>query len=187
MDIKHYSELLTNIKVVNPEIVDISKKIIVTIGCPGLSNKLSDVVSDIIVSFAACPQPEIIKDSTGQKTIGIDDDKFYNLEVGHIQRYCFDDSHPVDQIKYVKTLVEQLNKDALPKRMFVYTNSPFVIQSFFHFNGRPALNIAYYECGFNDAHEIVLTDVSADTRNAFARMAEAMNEIMDVTQYFNRK
>ena len=170
MDIKHYSELLTNIKVVNPEIVDISKKIIVIIGCPDLSNRLVEVVDEVIKAHG-CQQ--------------IGDQSFYDVNFG--EKECFDDSHPVDQIKYVKTLVEQLDKDALPKRMFVYTNSPFVLQSFFHFNGRPALNIAYYECEFNDAHEIVLTDVSADTRNAFARMAEAMNEIMDVTQYFNRQ
>ena len=170
MDINHYKELLTDIKVVNPEIVDISKKIIVIIGCPGLSNRLVDVVNEVIKAHG-CQQ--------------VDEQSYYN--VNFCQKECFDDSHPVDQIKYVKTLVEQLDKDALPKRMFVYTNSPFVLQSFFHFNGRPALNIAYYECGFNDAHEIVLTDVSADTRNAFARMAEAMNKIMDVTQYFNRQ
>ena len=170
MDIKHYNELLTEIKVVNPEIVDISKKIIVIIGCPGLSNRLGDVTDEIFKAHS-CHQVD------GQ--IG------YDITFG--EKESFDDSHPDDQIKYVKTLVEQLDKDALPKRMFVYTNSPFALQSFFHFNGRPALNIAYYECGFNDAHEIVLTDVSADTRNAFARMAEAMNEIMDVTQYFNRQ
>lgn len=170
MDSKHYKELLTDIKVVNPEIVDISKKIIVIIGCPGLSNRLVDVVDEVIKTLG-CQQ--------------IDEQSYYNVNFG--QKECFDDSHPADQIKYVKTLIEQLDKDALPKRMFVYTNSPFVLQSFFHFNGRPALNIAYYECGFNDAHEIVMTDVSADTCNAFARMAEAMNEIMDVTQYFNRQ
>ena len=158
MDIKHYSELLTNIKVANPEIVDISKKIIVIIGCPDLSNRLVDVVDEVIKAHG-CQQ--------------IDDQSYYNVNFG--QKECFDDSHPVDQIKYVKTLVEQLDKDALPKRMFVYTNSPFVLQSFFHFNGRPALNIAYYECSFNETgHEIVLTDVSADTCSVFARMAEAV-------------
>ena len=170
MDSKHYKELLTDIKVVNPEIVDISKKIIVIIGCPDLSNRLVDVVDEVIKAHG-CQQ--------------IDKQSYYN--VNFCQKECFDDSHPADQIKYVKTLVEQLDKNALPKRIFIYTNSPFVLQSFFHFNGRPALNIAYYECGFNDAHEIILTDVSADTRNAFARMADAMNEIMSVTQYFNRQ
>jgi hypothetical protein len=170
MNSKHYKELLTGIKIVNPEIVDISKKIIVIIGCPDLSNRLVDVVDEVIKAHG-CQQ--------------IDDQSYYDVNLG--EKECFDDSHPVDQIKYVKTLVEQLDKDALPKRMFVYTNSPFVLQSFFHFNGRPALNIAYYECGFNDAHKIVLTDVSADTRSAFARMAEAMNEIMSITQYFNRQ
>lgn len=170
MDIKHYSELLTNIKVVNPEIVDTSKKIIVIIGCPCLSNRLIDVVDEVIKAHG-CQQ--------------VDDKSYYNVNFG--EKKYFDDSHPKDQINYVKTLVEQLDKDALPKHMFVYTNSPFVLQSFFYFNGRPALNIAYYECRFNDAHEIVLTDVSADTRSAFACMAEALNEIMDVTQYFNRQ
>ena len=48
MDIKHYKELLTDIKVVNSEIVDISKKIIVVIGCSGLSNRLVDVVNEVI-------------------------------------------------------------------------------------------------------------------------------------------
>jgi len=169
MDSKHYKELLTDIKVVNPEIVDISKKIIVIIECPDLSNRLVDVVNEVIKAHG-CQQ--------------IDDQSYYNVNFG--QKECFDDSHPADQIKYVKTLVEQLNKDALPKRMFIYTNSPFVLQSFFHFNGRPALNIAYYECSINETHEIILTDVSADTRSAFARMAEAMNDIMDVTHYFNK-
>ena len=151
-----FSETISGLRIINPQIVDITKKIIVIIGCPGLSNRLGDVVNNIVMPNA-----------------GI---------------YCFDDSHPADQITLVKTLVEEMKNDGLASHVFVYTNSPFVLQAFFHFNGRPAGDIAFYECGFNETgREILLTDVSADTRTAFAHMADAMNSIMDVTEVFSKK
>ena len=172
MELKHFSEAISGLRIINPQIVDVTKKIIVVIGCPGLSNRLSDVVSDIVMAHA-CHR--------------VDDHNFYNTEFG-LQKYCFDDSHPVDQIALVKTLVEKMRNDDLAPHVFVYTNSPFVLQAFFHFNGRPAGDIAFYECGFNETgREILLTDVSADTRAAFAHMADAMNSIMDVTEVFSKK
>ena len=172
MELKHFSEAICKFNVINPQIVDITKKIIVIIGCPGLSNRLDDVVNNIVMAHA-CHR--------------VDDRNYYNTEFG-LQKYCFDDSHPVDQIALVKTLVEEMKNDGLAPHVFVYTNSPFVLQAFFHFNGRPAGDIAFYECGFNETgREILLTDVSADTRTAFTHMADAMNSIMDVTEVFSKK
>ena len=172
MELKHFSEAICKFNVINPQIVDITKKIIVIIGCPGLSNRLDDVVTNIVIAHA-CHR--------------VDDRNYYNTEFG-LQKYCFDDSHPVVQIALVKTLVEEMKNDGLAPHVFVYTNSPFVLQAFFHFNGRPAGDIEFYECGFNETgREILLTDVSADTRTAFAHMADAMNSIMDVTEVFSKK
>ena len=117
----------------------------------------------------------------------VDDRNYYNTDFG-LQKYCFDDSHPVDQITLVKALVEEMKNDGHAPHVFVYTNSPFVLQAFSHFNGCPDSDIAFYECGFNETgREILLTDVSADTRTAFAHMTDAMNSIMDVTEVFSKK
>ena len=118
MELKHFSKTISKFNVINPQIIDITKKIIVIIGCPGLSNRLDDVVNNIVMA---------------QDGICIDNRKVYNTESG-LQKYCFDDSHPVDQIALVKTLVEEMKNDGLASHVFVYTNSPFVLQAFLHFN-----------------------------------------------------
>lgn len=172
MELKHFSKTISKFNVINPKIVDITKKIIVIIGCPGLSNRLDDVVNNIVMAHAYHR---------------VDDCNYYNTEF-ELQKYCFDDSHPVDQIALVKTLVEEMKIGSLVPHVFVYTNSPFVLQAFSHFTGCPAGEIAFYECGFNETgREILLTDVSADTRPAFAHMVDAMNSIMDVTEVFSKK
>ena len=172
MELKHFSKTISKFNVINPQIIDITKKIVVIIGCPGLSNRLDDVVNNIVMAH------------TG---ICIDNRKVYNTESG-LQKYCFDDSHPVDQIALVKTLVEEMKNDGLAPHVFVYTNSPFVLRAFFQLNGRLSSDIAFYECGFNETgREILLTDVSADTKTAFAHMSDAMNSIMNVTEVFPEK
>ena len=172
MELKHFSKTISKFNIINPQIIDVSKKIVVIIGCPNLGNKLDSVVSDIVMTHA-CHR--------------VDDCNYYNTEF-EIQKYCFDDSHPVDQIALVKNLVEELKIDSLAPHVFVYTNSPFVLQAFSHFNGRPTDDIAFYECKLNETgREIFLTVVSADTRPAFAHMVDAMNSIMDVTEVFSKK
>ena len=80
MELKHFSKTISKFNVINPQIVDITKKIVVIIGCPGLSNRLNEVVNNIVMAH------------TG---ICIGNRKVYNTEF-RLQKYCFDDSHPVD-------------------------------------------------------------------------------------------
>lgn len=139
-------------KVKNPEIVDKSKDIVVFIGCPGLTGSRFEIAGLIPISF--------------------------------------DNAHPKDQINTVRELLdgysdnkklkEAINKVRQPIAVFTY--SPFVLQSFFHFTGRDLRYIAYYECGFNETGDLLLTNVSCDTRAAFARMADALGEIMDMSE-----
>lgn len=145
----------------NPEIVDTTKRAIIIIGCPGLAESRCRVCDDIREHH---PSIKLLP-------------------------MTLDNAHPQDQVRTVKRFVlEELNnedidpvlKDKGP--LVIFTYSPFVLQSFFHFTGRDLRYIAYYECGFNETGELLLTNVSTDTRAAFGRMADALGSIMDMSE-----
>lgn len=148
------------ISVVNPKIVDESKRFIVIVGCAGLSAK---AIREIVCEEVA----DGILDKKSESNIDFE---------------SFDECHPADQIKYVEILLKDPNE--YTSHTIIHTNSPFVLQSFFHFSGRGDTPVGYYECSLNEETcEVTLTDVSHDTRETFARMADCMNSIMSWTEY----
>ena len=153
------------VRVVNPEIVDETKRVIVVVGCEGLTRLSLDthVTNDIAIAL------------------------HYKVEDCVVVTEYFEDRHPLDQVKNVEHFLERTLKkiedDDEVRYSIICTNSPFVLQSFFHFSGRGDTPVSYYECSLNDKNEVTLTDVSHDTRETFTRMAQAMDNIMSWTEY----
>ena len=90
--------------------------------------------------------------------------------------------HPEWQIVFAEKLVK-LAKDGVP--ILVTTHSPYFLQAIRYYSAREEMGkyINYYTPEEDYDHLTTMVDVTRDLTPVFAKLAQPMNQIMDIVDY----